>query len=346
MAMATGRPIGYYVHHQGNGHLQRALSIAASSEGRIVLLGTGLAGRAGNFEYVELPDDRTNADFGGLDGALSRPRALHYAPLHHATIRDRMALIANWIAVAKPALFVVDVSVEVAMLVRLCSTPVVYVRLSGRRDDDAHLEAFRLAEALLAPFDARLDDPHVAPWVRAKTIFCSGIGTTCTLAGEPDVRTILVVKGKGGVAADGNDLAAAARLLPDRKWRVIGPCTDPECRPMNLEILGWVDNPMVHIVEAGVVVGAAGDGLVTQVLAAARPFICIPEDRPYDEQRLKAAALKRLDAAVVLNGWPSAHEWPTLLASAEEIPFRKSKQLVRENGGAEAYRALRELAGP
>jgi predicted glycosyltransferase len=344
MASATDRPIGYYVHHQGNGHLQRALGIAANAEGRIVLLGTGLAGRTDGVEYLELPDDRAGTDFDGRDGALSRPRALHYAPLHRAAIRERMALLANWIAVEKPALLVVDVSVEVAMLARLCSTPVVYVRLSGRRDDDAHLESFRLAEVLLAPFDARLDDPEVAEWVRAKTLFCPGISAKYVPAGKPDDRTVLVVKGKGGQAANGNALAAAARLLPDRDWRVIGPCTDPEHCPANLEIAGWVSDPMADIVEAGIVVGAAGDGLVSQVLSAARPFICIPEDRPYDEQRLKAAALKRLGAAVIVDEWPATERWPTLLASAEKLQVRNAEQLAGANGGLEAYRALQELA--
>ena len=344
MATATDRPIGYYVHHQGNGHLQRALGIAANSEGRIVLLGTGLAGLTGCVGYVELPDDRAGTDFDGRDGALTRPRALHYAPLHRAAIQERMALIANWIAVERPALFVVDVSVEIAMLVRLCSTPVVYVRLSGRRNDDAHLEAFRLAEALLSPFDTRLDDPDVADWVRAKTFFCPGIGMTSDAAGRLNGSTILVVKGKGGKAADGNALAAAAESLPARKWRVIGPCTAPQHCPANLEIVGWVNDPMAEIAEAGVVVGAAGDGLVSQVLSAARPFICIPEDRHYDEQRSKAAALRRSGAAVVIEEWPATQEWPMLLASAEKLTVQKAKQLAGVDGGLRAYHALRRLA--
>lgn len=337
------RPIGYYVHHQGDGHLQRALRIAENSAGRVVLLGTGLTGRTGDIRCVNLPDDRAGSGFDEKDGAPTRPLALHYSPLDRDSIRHRMSLIANWIALEKPALFVVDVSVEVAMLARLCSTPVVYVRLSGQRDDSAHLEAFRLAEALLAPFDVRLDDPDVPEWVHGKTIFCPGIIATTARVYPEDPGTVLIVKGSGGQAADGNALAAAARSMPAFKWRMIGPCTLPQDCPNNLEIAGWVSDPMAHITRAEIVVGAAGDGLIGHVLAQARPFICIPEDRPYNEQRQKAAALGRLQVAVVLDKWPAVEEWPFLLATAKGLDLRMAKALGGVNGGLDAYRALQRL---
>src|ERR1700733_3923612 len=165
------QPIGYYVHHQGDGHRQRALALAEPNPQRITLLGTGLNGRTRDVSSLELPDDRNVASsaFDGVDGAPSRPQALHYAPLNHAGVRARMGLIAGWISDAEPALLVVDVSVEVAMLARLCSVPVAFVRLNGRRDDPAHLEAYRAASLLIAPFDARLDNNEVPDWVREKT---------------------------------------------------------------------------------------------------------------------------------------------------------------------------------
>lgn len=339
------RPIGYYVHHQGDGHLQRALAIAAHAPRRVVLIGTGLAGRAGALRCIDLPDDRTSgSDFDGQDGALTRPLALHYAPLHHDGIRRRMSLVADWIALEKPALVVVDVSVEMAMLARLCATPVVYIRLSGLRDDAAHLEAFRLSEALLAPFDGRLDDPDVAEWVRDKTMFCPGIVASAVPSITAESGLILVVVGNGGPAADGNALATAARSMPKRRWRVIGRCLPPKDCPRNLDIAGWVDDPAAEIARAEVVIGAAGDGLVGHVIAAPRPFVCIPEDRPYDEQRQKAAALQRNHAAVVLDRWPAAEEWFGILESAKEIDLDRLKDLGDPHGAEKAYRRIVSIA--
>lgn len=339
------RPIGYYVHHQGDGHLQRALAIAAHAPERVMLMGTGLAGRTGALRYIDLPDDRTSgSDFDGQDGALTRPLALHYAPLHHDGIRRRMSLIAGWIASEKPALVVVDVSVEMAMLARLCATPVVYIRLSGLRDDAAHLDAFRLSEALLAPFDHRLDDPDVAKWVREKTVFCPGIVAPAVQSVTQRPHTTLVVVGNGGPAADGNALAAAARSTPDRRWRVIGRCVPPEDCPRNLDIAGWVDDPAVEIARAEVVIGAAGDGLVGHIIAAPRPFVCIPEDRPYHEQRQKAAALQRNRAAMVLDRWPAAEEWSGILESAKQIDLDRLKDLGDPRGAEKAYRCIESIA--
>src|SRR6201996_3466689 len=52
------RPIGYYVHHQGDGHRQRALALAEMNPQRITLLGTGLKDRTKDVKSLELPDDR------------------------------------------------------------------------------------------------------------------------------------------------------------------------------------------------------------------------------------------------------------------------------------------------
>ena len=67
------RPIGYYVHHHGAGHRARAMTIADAAGGRVVLLGTGLAGRTGEHGFIDLPDDRMDDAFDGADGDADRP---------------------------------------------------------------------------------------------------------------------------------------------------------------------------------------------------------------------------------------------------------------------------------
>lgn len=315
-------PIGYYVHHHGDGHRQRALALAAAADpGRVVLLGTGLAERTGNVATVDLPDDRmTGADvFDGVDGTASRPLAFHYAPLDHEGVRARMSRIARWITETRPAMMVVDVSVEVAMLARLCATRVAFVRLSGHRDDPAHLEAYRSASLLVAPFSQTLDDMTLPAWVREKTAYCPGVTTHGVASSQPVPGRVLVVGGKGGAPQDGALIAEAATATPDRHWRVIGPATLPTHCPDNLVFTGWTDDPLREIGAAEVVVGAAGDGLVNAVIALDRPFICIPEPRPFDEQVQKAQSLKALRAAVILEVWPQVREWAQLLKEAQNL---------------------------
>lgn len=337
------RPIGYYVHHHGDGHRQRALAIAEALGGRVTLLGTGLAGRTGHIRAVDLPDDRIAGDsFAGND-AGPRPNALHYAPIDHDGIRRRVSVLTAWIADMQPALIVVDVSVEVAMLARLASVPTVYVRLNGRRDDIAHLEAFRGAKALLAPFAAGLDDLDTPENIRRHTFYAPGLGVRRGSA-EVDPKKILVVVGRGGERVQGDAWAAAAAAMPDYRWQVIGPCTHPANCPANLMLLGWVDDAATMIASAGIVIGAAGDGLVGSVIASRRPFICLPERRPYGEQMAKAARLEALRAAIVSDRWPKDRDWPELIARARALDPQRQAALDAEDGAQRVARWLADLA--
>lgn len=340
------RPIGYYVHHHGDGHRQRALAIAAADPQRIVLLGTGLAGRTGDVRAIDLPDDRMPEAqlFDGVDNTTSRPDALHYAPLDHDGVRARMGLIAQWIAEERPALMVVDVSVEIALLARLCATPVVFVRLSGKRDDAAHHEAYRAASLLMAPFAQQLDGATTPQWVRDKTIYCPGIVGLGPGSSKPVPQSVLVVGGKGGAALDGVRIAAAAAATPDYRWRVIGPATPPDRYPDNLVFAGWTDDPLSEIATSEIVVGAAGDGLVNAVIAIGRPFICCPEPRPFDEQIQKARALQSAGAALVIEQWPPADRWTSLLADAQQLDRRQLTALGDPDGAARAFAALAVFA--
>lgn len=335
------RAIGYYVHHHGAGHRTRALAIADHADGRVTLLGTGLRGLIGAHSCVDLPDDRIDEAFDGMDGDIdgtNRPDALHYAPVDHDGIRRRVAAITDWIATARPALMVVDVSCEIAMLARLASVPVVYVRLGGRRDDGPHEQAFRAATALLAPFAEALDDPAVAAWVRAKTLYCPGIVARPAVRAV-DPSSVLVVIGRGGPASDGARWAEAARAMPGRAWTVIGPCSPVDDAPANLTIAGWVGDADAWIARAGVVIGSAGDGVVGTVLAAGRPFICLPEDRPFGEQRAKAERLVAAGAAVMGDG-----DWPASIAAAERIDPAAARALDDADGAARAAEKLMALA--
>lgn len=307
------RPIGYYVHHHGAGHRARADAIASAIDWPVVLLGTGIGGAG-----IDLPDDRPRSkQFDGADDAVSRPDALHYAPIDHRGVRERVARMTSWIAAQRPVMMIIDVSAEVAMLARLASVPTIYVRLNGRRNDVAHLDAFRGATGLLTPFHQSLEPSGIPSWVRNKSFYCPGIAappvTSPGPANSQDARRVLVIFGKGGAPSDGQFLSEAAAACPDWEWRAIGPVTAPLQCPPNLVLAGWVQAPEREIAQSSIVVGAAGDGVVGAVMAADKPFICIPQTRPYDEQRVTAQGLSALGAALVLQQWPHPASWPELL---------------------------------
>ena len=321
------RPIGYYVHHHGTGHRTRAAAIAAIAPDRFTLIGSGVS------DGIDLPDDRMpDGAFAGDDGTAIRPGALHYAPLDHDGVRRRVAAVAGWIARERPSLMVVDVSVEIAMLARLASVPTVVVRLSGERTDPPHLACFRSAVALLAPFAAALDDPRTPADIVARTRYAPGIAPR-TPSASIRARQVTVVLGTGGANTAAPRWAAAARATPDWTWLVLGPVEPPLSVPGNLIFAGWVADADARIAEAAVVVGGAGDGVVSAVLRARRPFVCLPEQRPYDEQRSKAAALARAGAAVVCDD-PARADWPALLAAALAIDAR-AQAALDDGAGAE-----------
>ena len=142
--------IGYYVHHQGRGHLHRALAIAAQAGSPIIGLSTLPVRRGGRADWVELADDA---------GAVSEPALtaggrLHYVPYGHEGLRERMSTLSGWIGDTRPDAMVVDVSVEVALLARLHGTPVLTMAQPGRRVDPAHTLGYTISEQILAPWPA------------------------------------------------------------------------------------------------------------------------------------------------------------------------------------------------
>lgn len=341
------RGIGWYVHHQGAGHLQRARAVAAHLKRPCTIIGTLAELDTAGPDILDLPDDRPlrrGVGFDGNDGEAARPEAFHYAPLRHPGLRGRMARIAAWAERTDPALIVVDVSVEVALFARLLSVPTVVVRLAGERTDRPHLEAFRSASRVLAPFPASLESPGTPDWVRAKTFYAGFLGGGRPAASKGG-QDIVVVFGKGGEGGDMAAIAAAARAVPERTWHVLGPVHGEADVPANLCLHGWVADVDAIVAKAAVLVGGGGDGLVALAAAHGKRFLCLPEPRAYGEQTGKAEALHRLGAAIVHSSWPSADEWPGLVRDALALDPAVMASLHDPAGVARCAAFLDGLAG-
>lgn len=325
--------IGWYVHHHGRGHVHRAATIAARLRTPVVGLSTLPAPDGWPGEWVRLPAD---ADGSAPVDPTARG-VLHWAPLHHPGLRDRMALVSRVLARPELRLVVVDVSVEVALLARLSGLPVVVVAQPGDRTDRPHRTAYDLAERLLAPW------PPTGPALPGRGVHVGAISRFDDRGPTPPPgrRRVLVLWGAGGIDATPDDLRAAAVATPDWTWEVVGPDRKPT-GPANLRWRGWCEDVWAALCDADVVVTHAGQNAVAEVAAARRAAVVVSQDRPHGEQHATAAALDRAGTAVGRSRWPEPGLWPSVL---DEAVLRGGEGWKHWSFGDGAARAAAVLDG-
>ena len=300
--------VGWYVHHDGSGHLQRFQMLYDRLPELVGLSSLPAPPGVAPERWVTLPldaptDPGTDPEAGGV---------LHWAPLRHPGLRHRMARLAAWVESERPSLLVVDVSVEIALFARLMGVPVLWLAQRGRRVDTPH----RLAYA-----GARV----VAPWTRALASPGSGLPDSTRFIGAMSRfdarrasavagrREVLVLVGRGehGIAAE--DVHRAARATPGWRWHTNGLSRAPGA-PVTDH--GSTEDVWPLLTRAGVVVGSGGGNVVAEVAAARRPLVCLPQRRPFGEQDDQAGALARGGLAESLTAWPEPERWGEVLDRA------------------------------
>lgn len=299
--------IGYYVHHVGSGHLHRALAVARALDEPVTGFSSlpAPSGWPGPWCRLERDDDGC----GRGRQATARDR-LHWSPLGHRGLRTRMADIATWLRDAAPAAFVVDVSVEVAVLVRLHGIPVVSIVPPGQRGDDAHQLGFDVADTIVGcwPPGAVGMLPRVRPTVLERVVPVGGLSRFPVRergARRPGPRRVVLMWGTGGRDLDAHRLELARKETPDWEWTVL-----------DRELGDWSEDPSEHLADADVVITHAGQNALAEVAAARAPAVVIPQARPHHEQEVSASVLRRRPwPALVLDSWPG-HGWPDLLERA------------------------------
>ena len=326
--------IGYYVHHQGLGHLTRLQSIAAHLRTPVVGLSSLPRPAGWHGDWVHLPRDDDPSPVPSAD--VSAHGVLHWAPLHHRGLSARMAALASWIARERPAAVVVDVSVEVTLLARLCGIPVVVVALPGERTDRAHHSAYDLADALLAPWPAGAHGPDWPTSWTGKT-WC--VGALSRFDGRPRPptapssggRRVLLLWGAGGRDTDMSGVEAARRATPAWTWSE----RSPEQPSPDL----WAE-----LCAADVVVTHAGQNAVADVAAARAPAVVIAQRRPFGEQAATARALSRLRVADGYTTWPSPDRWQDVLEAARRRGGDRWSRWSTGRGARESAERLDALA--
>jgi hypothetical protein len=319
--------IGYYVHHQGSGHLHRMQCLARYLQTPVTVLTSVPRPQGYSGPWVELPLDV------GESQTVVDPTAngtVHWAPVHGQGLRDRMAMIAQWVQQTRPTLMVVDVSCEVARFVRLMGVPVVVAAMRGDRQDRMHRDTYDMALALLAPWPASAPEPgwpehwltktwHVGAFSRAddrprlpRSLASSG-------------KRVALLWGSGGSDVDTGDVAAARAATPGWDWDVMG-----------LPGHAWIADSWPTLCGADVIVSHAGQNAIAEIAAARRPAIVLPQQRPHGEQDATAQALARCGLATVIRDWPAAERWPALLAGATAGQLPQWEQWAPGDGAQRA----------
>ncbi|MDJ0392870.1 glycosyltransferase [Rhodococcus sp. G-MC3] len=314
--------IGYYAHHQGSGHVNRATSIAAAVREPLTVLSSRPRPGSSDVAWVELPLDIDDDVVDYVDPTAGG--IVHWAPTGVGGLTDRMAAIAAWIVAERPRLFVVDVSVEVALFVRLLGVDVVVVAMPGERDDEPHRLAYRLATAIIAPWSDSVYDPE---WLHPYAESTTYVGAISRFDGRarqpiPGAAEILVLGGAGGTSLTTTDVEHAASANSGYRWKAAG-----------IDRASWVDDIWPLLCSASVVVTHAGQNAIADIAAARVPAIVIAQSRPFAEQDATARALHRAGAAVVTTEWPDPGQWQPLLHSAAELDLDAWTQL-RQPGAA------------
>jgi hypothetical protein len=328
---ADRRPVvGWYAHHVGAGHVARAQVVAARMSADVTILSS--ARRPDDWparRWVDLPrDDAT----GGGDHTAGG--VLHWAPLQHSGFGSRMRAIADWVAERRPAVFVTDVSVEVSLLVRLLGVPVVTFVKPGDRSDRQHQLAYDSATALIATWPRRAS--IVGGWQPrwdAKTTWLGSFSRfdDRTPVTPPRRRRVALVWGAGGTDVTEAQIDAARRATTGWSWTV--------CRDMGPDAL-WQS-----LQDADVVVGHAGQNVVSEVAAARRGSVIIAQRRPHDEQHFTARGLQEAGVGHGLASWPEPGAWTSLLESASRIDVGGWRRWTDGEGARRCAALIDTLAG-
>ncbi|QGY05888.1 glycosyl transferase [Methylobacterium mesophilicum SR1.6/6] len=356
------KPIAFFVHHQGRGHANRTMAVAAEfARDRAVSVLTADPHLFDSFgrdiEIVALPNMIGAAVPTARLYAEPTPQVMHCVPLGLDAMRRTMRAILDHLDERGIGLFVVDVSAEIALLARIASVPAVQIRMHGDRSDIGHVGAYEACVGMLAPFDERLEQDEYPAHLRAKTFYSGGLCTSvdrvperaearAKLGLDPQREIVVAVTGGGGSGTPYAPLTVAARAEPNALWLTLGPThrEGHETDFSNLRELGWVPSVTDYLAAADIVIASAGDNTVHEVARVGGRLIVMPEWRYFAEQTRKAEALVRLGAAVQAPIWPGdLQSWRDLLARARALDGTTLRGLYAPEAAARAAGWLEEL---
>lgn len=289
--------IGYYVNNHGTGHTNRLfcfvqeleamqydykLYVFAENVEKIYNLGLPPNGL---IEVIKLDKPNSKLDRpSNIYHSLPKNYKEYFGPIVKSCIDNSIET------------FVSDLSVEVGQAVRLHVDKLVYILLHGERVDAPHQNMFYEADKLLVPFSRLLEDWYFKSFKKDFNLAYSGGFLKFQYQKQEelfpsdyskDKKNILVILGTGGDSFKDSYI-------------------DVNPEEYNVITLGKgrFENPYNYIRCANVVVANAGDSIMHEIAYFNKPYICIPEERPFKEQEIKGQTLYKNRLALV-SSWNS-----------------------------------------
>lgn len=347
--------LGYYIHLHGSGHAQRAKAIAQHFKLPVTFIGTDVSQHnwqgVANYRLLDLPPDKIEYVAKSPLNHNCQTHSFHYAPYYTETYRQRAVLLANWVERTKPTAVIVDVSAEITQFLRFLGVPTIGVRQHGDRSDLPHLCGYDAAYKLFATYPQLLEAFETPSWIKNKTIYVPGFsrysGRNLSKSAARDrlkiplrQQVVVVLNGRGGNRHSLTKIAAAASVTPDWLWLIVGE-TNKDCPvPPNVSCLGWCEDTYVYLKAADVAIASGGNNTVMEIGTAQIPCLCIPEFRPFDEQKIKAKILERLGLCLVADKFPGMDSIEFLLARLKMLDVSKWQEIMAVDGAAQAARAI------
>lgn len=339
----------FYVHHHGSGHITRALAIASKlPHGEIVFFGSDLLSYKHliptSITCIYLPMDTPgDEDKNWLQTDLT---FLHYAPINIDGVIQRNRLIIDFFAKHSNCLLVVDVSVEITLLARLCGIPTVVVRQHGDRVDLPHALAYESAALILAPYSKILRQ-GIEDEYEHKTLYSGGFSKY--VEGEVSLddiseKDIAIFFGKGGTCFDQEVVEILRKKLPeDMQLHVLGHIENFNTIP-GVTYYGNCQRASDVLKICTIVICNAGHNCIMELGSLRKKIICIPSIRPFDEQKIKAKLLADADLAVVIEEEEiSEVNWAKVIDQAKKINTRAWEDIMNPHAIAVIAEELQSL---
>ena len=322
--------IGYFVNNHGSGHLNRLYCLDRELRSRAIDYKLYVFAEhinkiykldlAPNTKFVKLP-------VGNWDNK-KKHLAYHSLPSNYI---EYFSPIVKCCIDNKIDTFVSDLSVEVGLAVRLHVKKLIYVLLHGARIDITHELIFTEADKLLVPFSGVLQDGYFKEIDRKFGIKYSGGFLKFQYQPQTDLfpveychhrKNILIILGTGGDNFDSDYInvdPSQYNVVVLGKEHISNITTIPFANPYN------------YLRCADVVVGNAGDSIMHEVAYFNKPYICIPEERPFEEQIIKGDMLEKYNFAL-LSTWQSF-----LSEDLQRLKPQTSKKSLVKNDRAKLY---------
>lgn len=295
--------IGIYAHSHGAGHSAYAQQLAQLDPLQFVVYTSSDYNFTPEIQVERLTSENPTGEELTIQQVTSAPY-LHYNPLGNPSILKRSGQLLNSLTNNAISILLVDVSVEIAMLARVASSPYAYCKMLGNRNDPGHLTAYDGALFLYAFYPKELESDKTPQWVVNKTIYLGFVTapqpTTHVKTSVEQPQNILVIQGKGGNSFSMDSLNKLEQQFPTAKITLIGEYTDVQSTSQTT-VEGFVNQPLRYIKTADLIISACGSNTVSLLLNMNVKFIALPEVRPYDEQLEFARQLEKNNLAVILK---------------------------------------------